>query len=187
MDCPPTAPVAVFHKLRIFASAKFRCLSYRKTTPPVLLPGLPSQATHKIEMAIAAHDWNRILPAKSRDPQVIGRNRLPRALQFQSNRRVVPSRLNANDKDFASIQHSPQRSFVGLAVALLRDSKSKLPGYDYGSRKLARLGDNLNCFRRSVQTRRKRLCIQNQLQYSASIYPNSSSMIFCIRSVSSCR
>ena len=58
-----------------------------------------------------------MLPAKSRDPQVIGRNRLTRALQFQPDGRVVPRGLNTNIKDCASVQHSLQGSFVSLAVA----------------------------------------------------------------------
>jgi len=35
------------------------------------------QAAHKVEMGVAAHDWDCMLPTKSRDPQVISRNRLP--------------------------------------------------------------------------------------------------------------
>src|ERR1035437_9841204 len=135
-------------------------------------------------MGVAAHDWNCMLPAKSRDPQVIGRNRLTRVLQFQPDGRVVPRGLNANIKDCASVQHSLQGFFVSLAVAGLRDSKSKLPGYHYGDRKLARLGHNLNCFRRSVQISGKGISVQNQVQSSGSICSNSSSMIFCIRNVS---
>src|ERR1039457_1390163 len=135
-------------------------------------------------MGVAAHDWNCMLPAKSRDPQVISRNRLTRALQFQPDGRVVPRGLNANIKDCASVQHSLQGFFVSLAVAGLRDSKSKLPGYDYRNRNLARLGHNLNCFRCSVQISGKGIRVQNQVQSSGSICSNSSSMIFCMRMVS---
>ena len=97
--------------------AVIRCLFSREDDPPGWLPGLPFQSTHKVEMGVAAHDWNCMLPAKSRDPQVIGRNWLTRALQFQSDGRVVPRGLNANIQDCASVQHSLQGPFVSLAVA----------------------------------------------------------------------
>ena len=125
-----------------------------------------------------------MLPAKGGDPQVISRNRLTRSLQFQSDCCVVPRGLNANIEDCASVQHSLQGSFVSLAVAGLRDSKSKLPGNDYRNRNCARLGHNLNYFRCSIQVSGKGIRIQNQVQSSGSICSNSSSMTFCIRNVS---
>ncbi len=69
-----------------------------------------------------------MLPAKSRDPQVISRGRPACALQFQPDGRVVPRGLNANIKNCAAVQHSLQGLFVSLAVAGLCDSKSKRPG-----------------------------------------------------------
>src|ERR1035438_4314764 len=106
---------------------------------PALLPGSPSQPAHKVEMGVADHDRHRMLPAQRCDPNVVRRNRLTSSLQFQPDSRVVPSSLNANIEDGASVQHSLQRPFVRIAVARLRDTKSELTGYNDGDRKFPHL------------------------------------------------
>ncbi len=79
-----------------------------------------------------------MLPAKSRDPQVIGRNRLTRALQFQPDGRVVPRSLNANIKDCigpafaAGIFRKPRGGVIGrfqkqTPRLRLRESQARAP------------------------------------------------------------
>src|SRR5712692_4737780 len=129
-------------------------------------------------MGVATHDRNRMLPAERGDPHVIGRNRLTSALQLQPDSRVVPRGLNPNIEHRASVQHTLQRPFVGLAVARLRDTESKLPGYDDRDRQLASPRYDLNRIRRAVKISGKSVRIENQAQSSGSIWSNSSSMIF---------
>ena len=119
-----------------------------------------------------------MLPAQSRDPQVISRNWLTCYFQFQPDGSIVPRGLKANIQDCASVQHSLKGHFLSLAVTRLRDSKRELPGYGDRDRQRARLGHNLNYYRRAVQIGGKSVCIENQVQSSGSICSNFWSMIF---------
>ena len=74
----------------------------------MLLPRSASQATHQVEVRVAAHHRHRKLSAEGSDPRVVGWNRLSGSLQFQADRGVVPRGLHSNFEHSASVQHSPQ-------------------------------------------------------------------------------
>lgn len=131
-----------------------------------------------VEMGVPAHNRECMLAAQRGDPDAVGWNRRARPLKFQTDGSVMPRGLDADSQHGTPVQHPLERPFVLLAVARLRGAERKLPGHNHRNRNLARLGHNLNCFRRSVQIGRKGVGIEDQAWSSGSICSNSSSMSF---------
>lgn len=142
------------------------------------LPALTPQTSNAIEMAVAAHHGHCVLTAERSDPNVVGGYRRAGCPQLQPDGRVMPGGLHVNIKDDASVQHSLQGSFVRLSMPRLGDTERELPGDDNRNRNLARLKDNFNRGRRSVQIGGKSVRVQNQIRSSGSICSNSSSISF---------
>src|SRR5579863_10612352 len=98
----------------------------------VLLPSNSFGARHKVKMPIAAQQRERVLPAKCRDPEVIGGNRFALPLQFEDDFCVVLRGWLGDIQDEAVLQKAGEPAFIARAVSQLRDSVAVFTQYDHG-------------------------------------------------------
>jgi hypothetical protein len=133
---------------------------------------------------IAAEQIKAVLAAESCDPEVIGWNRLPRALQVNPDDGVMVAGSLADFKNWSHGNRIRQPSLIFTLPPGLQNAEPVFAEHDYGNRDTLRSGKTRSNVRIAIGSGREGVRIQDQIHSSGSIFSNSASISRLILAVS---
>lgn len=137
--------------------------------PSGALPSDPLKVPDGIKMLVLAHERETVLASESRDPKIVGGNRMAGFLQFSADLSVVARGFIIDGQDAGCAHQLPEPLFIFTATSRLPESKAIFPQRDHRQLNTGCLAEDANrcCF--IIGDGGKSVGVQNQLQSSGSL------------------